>query len=104
MRKRSCKNFLRSEVSASCEECPNSMLCISLNGSFCDKEYRVVSLGKCRKIRNKLNGMGLYKDSVIRVLKNDAHYPIKIAVSNVRIAIGREIASKILVTNLEKDE
>lgn len=86
------------------EKCSVEMLCLNLTNTFVGNDYRVISLKECGKFRNKINGMGVYKNSIIKILKNDKHYPIKIAVGNARIAFGREIAGKILVTKVEKDE
>jgi len=74
-----------------------------LSNTLVGNDYKIMSLKDCGKFRNKINGMGLYKDSIIKVLQNDNNYPIKIAIGNARIAFGREIASKIMVEKVNEN-
>lgn len=85
------------------KECSIETSCLVLSNAFVGNDYKIISLKGCGKFRNKINGMGLYKNSIIKVLQNDKHYPIKIAIGNVRIALGRGIASKITVERIDEN-
>jgi ferrous iron transport protein A len=50
-------------------------------------------------LRRRLSDMGLHQGASIRVLKNDAHGPLIVAVKeHGRLALGRGMAHHILVT------
>ena len=57
----------------------------------------VLELRDCDSCEERLNGMGLFKGAEIRVMHNAKKGPIKIVRYNTRIAIDREMASRIIV-------
>jgi len=61
------------------------------------REYRVVSLMGGRGFNRKLFEMGIKPGSTIRVIINSGKGPILIGVNNLRFALGKGMASKIIV-------
>lgn len=58
----------------------------------------VVSIGGGRGIRSRLTAMGLLPGVKITVLRNGGAGPFVVSVKNSRMAIGRGVADKIIVT------
>ena len=48
-------------------------------------------------LKRRLNEMGLNRGTQINIVRNDGWGPVLIALSSSRIALGRQMASKILV-------
>jgi len=57
----------------------------------------VVSVYGGRGLRNRLTAMGLLPKSQIRVVRNGGRGPFVISIKNLRIALGRGVADKIMV-------
>ena len=57
----------------------------------------VVSINGGRKIRSRLNDMGLNEGLKIRVLHSHGAGPCIVLVGDTRLALGRGMAQKILV-------
>ena len=66
-----------------------------------EKTYKVVSIRDGKKVRLKLTSMGIYKDVIFRVIKNDSSGPMIIGINTSRISIGRELSKKIEVESNE---
>jgi ferrous iron transport protein A len=49
------------------------------------------------KIRRRLTEMGIFRGSVIRVIKNDFGGPLIVSIGEERLALGRGISFKIMV-------
>jgi ferrous iron transport protein A len=58
----------------------------------------VVGIQGGRGIRNRLTEMGLLPGAEITVLRNGGRGPFVICVKNSRMALGRGVADKIMVT------
>ncbi len=58
---------------------------------------RVVEVRAGRQLRDRLAGMGLVPGRVVRVLRDNGG-PLLVAVGETRLAVGRGMAHKILVT------
>lgn len=58
----------------------------------------IVSIGGGRGLRNRLTTMGLLPKIRIRVVHNGRFGPFVIRIKNSRMAIGRGVADKIMVT------
>lgn len=63
------------------------------------KEVVVQAIRGGMRMRRRLTELGLHQGASIRVLKNDAHGPLIVAVKeHGRLALGRGMAYHILVT------
>ena len=67
------------------------------------KSYRVVSIIDGKEVRLKLTSMGIYKDVIFKVIKNDGSGPIIIGIKSSRTSIGRKLSKKIEVTSDEQE-
>lgn len=66
--------------------------------AFPGQKVRVVSIIAGRGLRQRLVAMGVNEGSEIEVIKPGAPGPFLIGVKETRLAIGRGIACKILVS------
>jgi Fe2+ transport system protein FeoA len=71
---------------------------IPLALAYPGQKVRVVSIVAGRDLRQRLISMGLNVGSEIEVIKSGAPGPFLIAVKETRLAIGRGIAYKIMVS------
>lgn len=71
---------------------------IPLAIAYPGQKVRVVSIVAGRGLRQRLISMGLNVGSEIEVIKSGAPGPFLIAVKETRLAIGRGIAYKIMVS------
>ena len=62
-----------------------------------NENLKIVQVGHGGKFKKKLSEMGLYKDSQIKVIKNDIPGPLIVDVKGSRLIIGRGQAQKIMV-------
>lgn len=62
------------------------------------QKFRVVSIGCGRGLQHKLISMGLGFGKEVEVIRSGRGGPFLITVGESRIAIGRGIANKIMVT------
>ena len=58
---------------------------------------KIVQVWHGGKFKKKLSEMGIYKDSQIRVIKNDIPGPLIVDVKGSRLILGRGQAQKIMV-------
>lgn len=57
---------------------------------------RVKGISGCYKAKKRLYELGLYRDSVVKVVKNDFG-PVILNLSGNKLALGRKLASKVMV-------
>ncbi len=62
-----------------------------------NENLKIVQVGHGGKFKKKLSEMGLYRDSQIKVIKNDIPGPLIVDVKGSRLIIGRGQAQKIMV-------
>ncbi len=62
-----------------------------------NENLKVVQVWHGVKFKNKLSDMGIYKDSQIKVIKNDIPGPLIVDVKGSRLILGRGQAQKIMV-------
>lgn len=62
---------------------------------------KIVQVWHGGKFKKKLSEMGIYKDSQIRVIKNDIPGPLIVDVKGSRLILGRGQAQKIMVEGSE---
>lgn len=60
-------------------------------------QLKIIQVWHGGKFKKKLCELGIYKDSLIKVIKNDVHGPMIIEVKGSRLIIGRGQAQKIMV-------
>jgi len=58
----------------------------------------IVGVGTGRGLRGRLAAMGLLPKTRIRVVRNGRSGPFVVSVKNFRMALGRGVADKIMVT------
>jgi len=56
------------------------------------------------KLRVQLNNLGIHEGDTIEIKKKGAFGPLLISVHNSNVALGRGVASKILVEKLNESE
>ena len=62
-----------------------------------NEELRVLQVGHGERFKKRLSDMGIYKDSLVRIVKNDIPGPLIIEVKGSQLIIGRGQAQKIMV-------
>ena len=65
-----------------------------------DKLLKITNIVGGRNVKQRLSALGLYPGSVIKMVTNDFGGPLIIEVNNSKIAIGRGMAQKILVSEI----
>lgn len=66
-----------------------------------NENLKIVQIGHGGKFQKRLQEMGIYKDSQIKVIKNDIPGPLIVDVKGSRLIIGRGQAQKIMVEGSE---
>jgi len=81
-----------------CVECPAGAF--PLSSAPCDRCVRLVSVAGGRRLRKRLAELGLNPGSIVRVVQSYGGGPLILAVKeDTRMAIGRGMAQKIMVTD-----
>lgn len=62
------------------------------------KEVTLIGINGGRGVRSRLYSLGLIPGTRIKVLSNNGVGPIMVAVKDTRLALGRGMAIKIVVT------
>lgn len=75
---------------------------MSLAMASVNDNLKIVQVWHGGKFKKKLSEMGIYKDSQIRVIKNDIPGPLIVDVKGSRLILGRGQAQKIMVEGNEK--
>lgn len=57
---------------------------------------RIKEINNCEDVRKRLFELGLRKGAIVRILKNDIG-PLILNVSGCKMALGRGLASKIIL-------
>ena len=70
---------------------------MSLAMASVNDNLKIVQVWHGGKFKKKLSEMGIYKDSQIRVIKNDIPGPLIVDVKGSRLILGRGQAQKIMV-------
>lgn len=61
------------------------------------EEVRLVTIYGGQRVRKRLADLGLNLGMTVRVLQDNGHGPLILAVKDSRLAVGRGVALKILV-------
>jgi ferrous iron transport protein A len=61
------------------------------------REVVVRGLAGGRGMRRRLTDMGIAPGAKVRVVRNDGHGPLLMALGEARLAVGRGVALKIMV-------
>ncbi len=61
----------------------------------------ITSFSGCCNFECKMNGMGVCEGTHLTVLNNNKGMPIKIKINNSRMAVGLDIAEKIIIKKLD---
>jgi ferrous iron transport protein A len=62
------------------------------------RSVTVISIQGGRGIRNRLTALGLLPKTLITVMRNGGRGPFVVSIKNSRMALGRGVADKIMVT------
>ena len=76
---------------------------MSLAMASVNDNLKIVQVWHGGKFKKKLSEMGIYKDSQIKVIKNDIPGPLIVDVKGSRLILGRGQAQKIMVEGSEID-
>jgi len=76
--------------------------CIRLNAAQCDQCVRLVSIEGGRGLRRRLAELGIAPGCEVRVLQNYGGPLILAVKEDARMALGREMARRILVRPVEE--
>lgn len=80
-----------------CDMCPAGAMPLSMVP--CDSCVRLIGIQGGRRLRKRMAELGLNPGSTVRVVQRHGHGPMILAVKeDTRMAIGRGMAHKILVT------
>lgn len=65
--------------------------------------YQMVDLDAGRQLRERIASMGLNHGACFRIIANSGHGPVGLAVGRTRLGLGRGMALKIRVREVEPD-
>ncbi len=71
---------------------------IALDEVVAGKSARIVSIDSGEGLTNRLAAMGLLKNEVIKVVRNDGSGQIIVLVKNSKVILGRGMSHKVFVT------
>lgn len=60
--------------------------------------YQGTTSEACRKLSIHLSSLGFVKESQVTIISNGGYGPVIVGLSNRRVALGRNMANKIIVT------
>ncbi len=64
-------------------------------------EYEFVGLDGGAGLREKINSMGLNSGAILKITNNSGHGPVGLEVRQTKLGIGRGMAQKIRVREIE---
>jgi ferrous iron transport protein A len=62
-----------------------------------NEELKILQVGHEEKFKKRLSDMGIYKDAMVKIIKNDIPGPLIIDIKGSRLILGRGQAQKIMV-------
>ena len=71
---------------------------IALDGVGPGNRVRIVSIDSGQGLTNRLAAMGLLKNEVIKVVRNDGAGQIIVSVKSSKVILGRGMSQKVFVT------
>ena len=74
---------------------------LTLSGAQAGKLYTLVGFDGGQRLREKIYSMGLNSGSTFRIISNPGYGPVGLEVRNTRLGIGRGMAAKIRVREVE---
>ncbi len=76
---------------------------IALDGVGPGNRVRIVSIDSGQGLTNRLAAMGLLKNEVIKVVRNDGAGQIIVSVKSSKVILGRGMSQKVFVTLIKAD-
>ena len=64
------------------------------------RQARIERIESGRGLVNRLAAMGLFKNEIIRIIRNDGAGQIIVGVKNSKVILGRGMSHKVFVTRL----
>jgi Fe2+ transport system protein FeoA len=74
---------------------------MTLSDTRVGRKYTLISLDGGQTIRERIYSMGLNSGCVFKVIANSGHGPVGLEVRQTRLGIGRGMADKIKVEEVE---
>jgi ferrous iron transport protein A len=74
---------------------------LTLSQAKVGQTYRLVGFDGGMMLREKINSMGLSSGACIRIMTNSGHGPVGLEVRQTRLGIGRGMAEKIRIIEVE---
>ena len=74
---------------------------IALDEVVAGKSARIVSIDSGEGLTNRLAAMGLLKNELIKVVRNDGSGQIIVLVKNSKVILGRGMSHKVFVTTIQ---
>lgn len=74
---------------------------LTLSDSRAGRVYLLVGLEAGRELKEKVYSMGLNSGAKLKVINNSGHGPVGLEVRQTRLGIGRGMAAKIWVKEVE---
>lgn len=99
--------FQRKETKAKTEETPAmsaSDKAVKLSEAKAGKTYRLVTFAGGGHFRERMSAMGLSSGVTFRIITNSSHGPVGVEVRNTKLGIGRGMAEKITVEEIEPSQ
>ncbi len=62
-----------------------------------NEELKVLQVGHDEKFKKRLSDMGIYKEAIVKIIKNDIPGPLILDIKGSRLILGRGQAQKIMV-------
>lgn len=80
---------------------PDTLEKLSLSAARVGKIYILVGCEAGRQLKEKVYAMGLNSGARIRITNNSGHGPLGLEVRQTRLGVGRGMAAKIWVREVE---
>jgi len=75
--------------------------CLTLSGTRAGKMYILVGFDGGQRLREKIYSMGLNSGATFKIISNPGYGPVGLEVRQTRLGIGRGMAAKIKVREVE---
>lgn len=77
---------------------------VALSEARVGRTYRLINLAGGQSFREKIAAMGLNAGVKFRIITNSGHGPVGLEVRNTKLGIGRGMAEKIVVEEIESSQ
>jgi len=93
--------FTSGNGKATTHDLPGTEPALTLGGAKVGSEYVLIGFDGGQRLRERIYSMGLNSGTPFRVISNPGFGPIRLEVRQTRLGIGRGMAAKIRIKEVE---